>query len=165
MYSQTSRQYYLYLHVAKFFHSGIMKRLTRSCLLISCFLPVFGLQAQQKIVTYYDAYRQYVNAVYYILDNDSARIDGPFQKFHPNGVLEAEGNFALPIEVNVLEKTKVQEALSCAAASMGTIDILINGAGGNKKEATTSPDMSFFDIPSDAMQFVFNGLSQSGVFS
>ena len=38
----------------------------------------------------------------------------------------------------------------------GRIDILINGAGGNKKEATTSDDMSFFDIPLDALQWVFN---------
>ena len=34
--------------------------------------------------------------------------------------------------------------------------MLINGAGGNKKEATTGPDMSFFDIPEDAMRFVFD---------
>jgi NAD(P)-dependent dehydrogenase (short-subunit alcohol dehydrogenase family) len=36
------------------------------------------------------------------------------------------------------------------------VDILINGAGGNKKEATTSPDLSFFDLPADAVQWVFN---------
>ena len=41
-------------------------------------------------------------------------------------------------------------------AEFGKIDILINGAGGNKKEATTSPDLSFFDLPSEALQFVFN---------
>ena len=33
---------------------------------------------------------------------------------------------------------------------------MINGAGGNKKEATTSPDMSFFDLPSEAIRFVFD---------
>ena len=36
------------------------------------------------------------------------------------------------------------------------MDILINGAGGNKKEATTSPDLPFFDLPADAVQWVFN---------
>ncbi|MEA3225706.1 MAG: SDR family oxidoreductase, partial [Planctomycetota bacterium] len=36
------------------------------------------------------------------------------------------------------------------------IDVLINGAGGNKKEATTSPDMPFFDLPKDAVRFVFD---------
>ena len=61
--------------------------------------------------------------------------------------IEAEGGFALPIEVNVLDKSKVQEAFACAVQSMGSIDILINGAGGNKKEATTSDELSFFDMP------------------
>ena len=40
--------------------------------------------------------------------------------------------------------------------NFGAIDILINGAGGNKAEATTSDYMSFFDIPSEAIQWVFN---------
>jgi NAD(P)-dependent dehydrogenase (short-subunit alcohol dehydrogenase family) len=35
-------------------------------------------------------------------------------------------------------------------------NMLVNGAGGNKKEATTSPDLSFFDLPPDAIQWVFN---------
>jgi len=36
------------------------------------------------------------------------------------------------------------------------VDILINGAGGNKKQATTGPELSFFDLPADAAQWVFN---------
>ncbi len=35
------------------------------------------------------------------------------------------------------------------------MDALINGAGGNKKEATTSPELSFFDLPAEAVRFVF----------
>jgi NAD(P)-dependent dehydrogenase (short-subunit alcohol dehydrogenase family) len=38
----------------------------------------------------------------------------------------------------------------------GRIDILINGAGGNQPGATTSPMQSFFDLPEEAMQDVFN---------
>jgi NAD(P)-dependent dehydrogenase (short-subunit alcohol dehydrogenase family) len=38
----------------------------------------------------------------------------------------------------------------------GRVDILINGAGGNKKEATTTLDLSFFDLPADAVQWVFS---------
>jgi NAD(P)-dependent dehydrogenase (short-subunit alcohol dehydrogenase family) len=66
------------------------------------------------------------------------------------------GGFALPIRMNVLDKAEVQSAFKCALDSMGSIDILINGAGGNKKEATTGPDMSFFDLPADAIQSVFD---------
>jgi len=38
----------------------------------------------------------------------------------------------------------------------GRVDILINGAGGNRKRATTSPDLAFFDLPADAIQWVFS---------
>jgi NAD(P)-dependent dehydrogenase (short-subunit alcohol dehydrogenase family) len=40
--------------------------------------------------------------------------------------------------------------------SYGRVDILINGAGGNRKEASTSPEMSFFDMPADALKFVMD---------
>ena len=70
--------------------------------------------------------------------------------------IEAEGNFAIPVQANVLEKKEIEEAFVCAAETMGWVDVLINGAGGNKKEATTSDDMSFFDIPVDAVRSVFD---------
>ena len=41
------------------------------------------------------------------------------------------------------------------------MDILVNGAGGNHPKATTGPDMSFFDIPKDSLEFV-SGLNLSG---
>jgi NAD(P)-dependent dehydrogenase (short-subunit alcohol dehydrogenase family) len=40
--------------------------------------------------------------------------------------------------------------------SYGRVDILINGAGGNRKEASTSPELSFFDMPADALKFVMD---------
>ena len=36
----------------------------------------------------------------------------------------------------------------------GSIDILVNAAGGNLKEATTSEEVPFFDLPLDAMEKV-----------
>ncbi len=41
------------------------------------------------------------------------------------------------------------------------VDILINAAGGNKKEATTSEELSFFDLPLDALEKVI-GLNLFG---
>jgi NAD(P)-dependent dehydrogenase (short-subunit alcohol dehydrogenase family) len=38
----------------------------------------------------------------------------------------------------------------------GKIDGLVNAAGGNKPQATTSPDLSFFDLPVDALRWVFD---------
>jgi NAD(P)-dependent dehydrogenase (short-subunit alcohol dehydrogenase family) len=70
--------------------------------------------------------------------------------------IEAEGHFAVAVGANVLDKKTIQDAFVCARDTMGGIDVLINGAGGNKKEATTSPEMSFFDIPADAIKWVFD---------
>jgi NAD(P)-dependent dehydrogenase (short-subunit alcohol dehydrogenase family) len=56
--------------------------------------------------------------------------------------------------IDVLDKTKVQEAADRTIAEYKRIDILINGAGGNNPKATTNAEQSFFDIPTDAMQFV-----------
>jgi len=63
---------------------------------------------------------------------------------------EASGD-VIPVECNVLNKNSVQMALKTTAECFGTIDILINGAGGSRKEATTSPELSFFDIEPDML--------------
>lgn len=68
--------------------------------------------------------------------------------------IEAEGGFAMPIEANVLDGVQFKQAAHCAIETLGHVDILINGAGGNKKEATAGPDLSFFDIPPDAIRWV-----------
>jgi len=70
--------------------------------------------------------------------------------------IEAEGGFALPVEINVLERKTVQEAYACAVESLGHIDVLINGAGGNKADATAVPPKTFFELPEDAMRAVFD---------
>ncbi len=70
--------------------------------------------------------------------------------------IEAEGGFALPLEINVLERKTVQEAYACAVQSLGHIDVLINGAGGNKKDATCAPPTTFFDLPEGAIRAVFD---------
>jgi NAD(P)-dependent dehydrogenase (short-subunit alcohol dehydrogenase family) len=60
------------------------------------------------------------------------------------------------IFIDVLDKAKVQESADRTLAEYGKVDILINGAGGNNPKATTSAEMSFFDIPAEAIQFVSN---------
>jgi len=70
--------------------------------------------------------------------------------------ITAEGYRAVPVEADVLDKDKVRAAFDRVLESMGTVDVLINGAGGNRKEATTSPELSFFDMPADAVRAVFD---------
>jgi NAD(P)-dependent dehydrogenase (short-subunit alcohol dehydrogenase family) len=70
--------------------------------------------------------------------------------------IKAAGGEAIAVKCNVLDKASIQAARDVVLEAFGRVDILINGAGGNKKEATTSPEMSFFDLPADAVQWVFN---------
>jgi NAD(P)-dependent dehydrogenase (short-subunit alcohol dehydrogenase family) len=63
---------------------------------------------------------------------------------------------AIVIEGDVLRKDSLERAVEIAGSKFGRIDCLINGAGGNHPQATTRPDLSFFDIPEEALRFVFD---------
>lgn len=65
---------------------------------------------------------------------------------------------AIAVEGDVLDRDTLESAAESILAEFGQIDGLINGAGGNRAEATTTPDKSrtFFDIPEDALRFVFD---------
>jgi NAD(P)-dependent dehydrogenase (short-subunit alcohol dehydrogenase family) len=70
--------------------------------------------------------------------------------------ITAAGGEAMAAKADVLSKESVEAARDAVLARFGRVDILINGAGGNKPQATTSPTLSFFDLPQDAFQWVFN---------
>jgi NAD(P)-dependent dehydrogenase (short-subunit alcohol dehydrogenase family) len=70
--------------------------------------------------------------------------------------IRAGGNAGLAVQADVLDQASLGQALTQISAQLGPVDVLVNGAGGNKKEATTSVDLSFFDLPRDAFQWVFN---------
>ena len=57
---------------------------------------------------------------------------------------------------DVLKPESIVAVAQEAKKNMGTIDCLVNGAGGNKPQATTSPEMKFFDLPADAVRWVFD---------
>jgi NAD(P)-dependent dehydrogenase (short-subunit alcohol dehydrogenase family) len=57
---------------------------------------------------------------------------------------------------DVLKRETLVEAEEIIRAELGPVDTVINAAGGNKPQATTSADLSFFDLPDDALRFVFN---------
>lgn len=70
--------------------------------------------------------------------------------------ITAAGGEAAALQANVLEKETLEAARERILARFGRVDVLVNGAGGNRKEASTSPEMSFFDIPFSALQDVFD---------
>jgi NAD(P)-dependent dehydrogenase (short-subunit alcohol dehydrogenase family) len=70
--------------------------------------------------------------------------------------LRAAGGDALGIACNVLEKDSVQAAAESVHKTYSRVDILINGAGGNKPQATTNAQQPFFDLPAEALRLVFD---------
>ena len=75
-----------------------------------------------------------------------------------NHLLESVSGPGLAIvaQGDVLERETLLEAAQKVVAEFGQIDGLINGAGGNKPEATAVPGRSFFDLPEAALRFVFD---------
>ncbi|MDG5767722.1 SDR family oxidoreductase [Balneolales bacterium ANBcel1] len=77
--------------------------------------------------------------------------------------MEAEGIETLAVRTDVLDKSSIEAAAKKTVERFGRVDILINGAGGNKPAATTGPDKPFFDLPEDAVKWVFD-LNFMGTF-
>ena len=67
------------------------------------------------------------------------------------GEIREEGGDALAVQANVLDKASLEQARDRVVQHFGKVDVLVNGAGGNKKQASTSAEMSFFDMPIDAL--------------
>jgi len=72
-----------------------------------------------------------------------------------NHILTAGGT-AVAVQCDVLDKPSLEAAAGTIVEAFGRVDILVNGAGGNNPKATTSADLAFFDLPADAIQWVFN---------
>jgi len=70
--------------------------------------------------------------------------------------IRAAGGEALSTACNVLDKASLEAAAQQVLAAFGRVDILINGAGGNKPQATTDPETPFFDLPADALRWVLD---------
>ena len=79
-----------------------------------------------------------------------------------------KGGKAIGIEANVLDKESLKKAHEVILKEFGTVDILINGAGGNHPKGTTTKEylevedlenedlVTFFDLDSKGIEFVFN---------
>lgn len=84
-----------------------------------------------------------------ILDRDPALAERLMKRF------ETSVGEAIVVYADVLNRQSLEKAKQTVLDSFGRIDCLINSAGGNKPDATTGPDRSFFEIPEEALRFVF----------
>jgi NAD(P)-dependent dehydrogenase (short-subunit alcohol dehydrogenase family) len=97
------------------------------------------------------------DAMCHILAEAGVRVAVLDLRLEPAEALAANlGNGSIGVACNVLDKESIESAAKQVLKSFGRVDILINGAGGNKPQATTNPEQSFFDLPADAVRWVFD---------
>ncbi|MEA3334888.1 MAG: SDR family oxidoreductase [Chloroflexota bacterium] len=92
------------------------------------------------------------NANVAILDRDLGLAKQVFHRIEMMG--DVKGKAAV-VYADVLEMGTLVRAVETIRQEFGNVHALINAAGGNRPEATTSADLQFFDLPISAMQFVF----------
>ena len=68
----------------------------------------------------------------------------------------SKGGRVMAAQTNVLQKESITVAIENVLSAFGRIDCLINGAGGNRPEATTTPERSFFDLTPESLRWVFD---------
>jgi NAD(P)-dependent dehydrogenase (short-subunit alcohol dehydrogenase family) len=85
-----------------------------------------------------------------ILDRDPAMAERLVHRI-PTGV----GRFII-VYGDVMDRGKLEVARDRILADFGRVDGLVNAAGGNDPKATTAPDVSFFDLPADALDAVLD---------
>lgn len=68
--------------------------------------------------------------------------------------IRKENGEAIGVFCDVLDRKNLLAARKEILDTYGTIDVLVNGAGGNRKSATTSEDLSFFDLPEGDLDWV-----------
>ena len=90
------------------------------------------------------------NANVAIIDRDPALADRLMAR------LQSSVGRAIVVYADVLKTETLQKAADTIDREFGHVDFLINAAGGNHPKASTSPELSFFDIPQDALRWVFD---------
>jgi NAD(P)-dependent dehydrogenase (short-subunit alcohol dehydrogenase family) len=68
--------------------------------------------------------------------------------------IRADGGTAIAVSADVLARPSVESAANRVIAEFGRVDVLINGAGGNRPQATTSDERPFFDLEPEAIRSV-----------
>lgn len=68
--------------------------------------------------------------------------------------ISKEGQELLPLACDVLDRSSLLHVRDQVRERFGQVDILVNAAGGNRPDASTSPERSFFDLEAEAVDQV-----------
>ena len=85
-----------------------------------------------------------------IMDRDPTLAERLMQR------IETSIGQAIVVYSDVLNPEILKQSAEQVIQAFGQIDCLVNAAGGNNPRATTGPEQSFFDLPPDALRFVFD---------
>ena len=77
------------------------------------------------------------------------------------GEIAAAGHDAIPLAADVLDEGSLRAARQILMDEWGGVDVLINAAGGNRPDATVFGDVTFFNVPRNALEGVV-GLNFTG---
>jgi NAD(P)-dependent dehydrogenase (short-subunit alcohol dehydrogenase family) len=77
--------------------------------------------------------------------------------------IKADGGEAIAVPCDVLDPHSVSQALEAVLQAYGQVEVLINGAGGNRAGATVQRDGLFTDLPLEEVDKVF-ALNYKGTF-
>jgi NAD(P)-dependent dehydrogenase (short-subunit alcohol dehydrogenase family) len=77
--------------------------------------------------------------------------------------IRASSGQALGVACDVLDRAALEQTLEQVTDTFGPVDILINAAGGNQPQATTTAEQTFFDLDMQAVDRVFD-LNFAGTF-
>ena len=70
--------------------------------------------------------------------------------------IEAAGGNAMFVSADAMNRDSLARARDAVEKQWGTVSVLVNGAGGNKPEATIAPGGDFCKMPLSAFQGVFD---------
>lgn len=77
--------------------------------------------------------------------------------------IQAKGGSALGVIADVTNRASLEQSQEQISKVFGPVDILIDAAGGNSPQATTTAERSFFELETEAVIRVF-GLNFTGTF-
>lgn len=90
------------------------------------------------------------NANVAIMDRDPKLADRLMER------LKSPVGRAIVVYGDVLDPAVLRESAETIQREFGSVDFLINAAGGNHPKATTDQERPFFDLPPDALRWVFD---------
>jgi len=71
-------------------------------------------------------------------------------------LMERRANQAVAVRADVLDRESLRQAAQLILDKFGAVHGLVNAAGGNNPQATTSASLSFFDLPPEAFREVLD---------